>query len=429
MVLHSQLILSPNLMTDPATFNHPRKSRLTILLILGGVLMIPAFFAWVVNVEIGMRTIFPGWKLLESILPSFIYDSFLIFSDDLSTISTFIPLLLILYPFVMGWKILKLKAEHEGALSKLEHDPYPDNFPFFLVMLGLAGTLYGLLIGLDVSGVKSIGDDADSPDRIKNALDQLLGGTSTALLSSLVGLLGAFLAAKPMTAVFQWAACLPKVESVGLGETLEGLISDMKSLSDSSREFSERLKSTHVQEVSTTLSEIRTEMTGLRQELAHTNQIIEGLGEAQKAGQNMLGYLGQLGRLENLETLLERMGNAYLTASQSNDRALQSLQSMGSRHAEDSMKMEDALRSIASTLSDVETAGRDSAEQMREVVSQLNEANESLRAGRERAEVQRQDTIELLQGVRQDRNADRKALRNAFGQFIQSDDKPTADQS
>lgn len=110
-------------MTDPATFNHPRKSRLTILLILGGVLMIPAFFAWVVNVEIGMRTIFPGWKLLESILPSFIYDSFLIFSDDLSTISTFIPLLLILYPFVMGWKILKLKAEHEGALSKLEHDP------------------------------------------------------------------------------------------------------------------------------------------------------------------------------------------------------------------------------------------------------------------------------------------------------------------
>jgi len=93
------------------------------------------------------------------------------------------------------------------------------------------------------------------------------------------------------------------------------------------------------------------------------------------------------------------------------------------------MKMEDALRSIATTLSDVETAGRDSAEQIREVVSQLNEANESLRLGRERAEVQRQDTIELLQAVRQDRNADRKALRNAFGQFIQSDDKPTADQS
>jgi hypothetical protein len=427
--LHSQSTLLPNIMTDPAVSNHLRKSRLTILLILGGVLMIPAFFAWVVNVEIGMRTIFPGWKLLESVLPSFIYDSFLIFSDDLSTISTFIPLLLILYPLVMSWKVWKLKAEQEGALSKLEHDPYPDNFPFFLVMLGLVGTLYGLLIGLDVSGVKSIGEDADSPDRIKNALDQLLGGTSTALLSSLIGLLGAFLAAKPLTAFFHWAACLPKVESVGLGETIEGLVEDMKTLSNSSREFSERLNSTHVQEVSTTLSEIRTEMTGLRQELSHTNQIIEGLGEAQKAGQSMLGYLGQLGRLENLETLLERMGNAYLTASQSNDRAMQSLQAMGSRHAEDSMKMEDALRSIATTLSDVETAGRDSAEQIREVVSQLNEANESLRLGRERAEVQRQDTIELLQAVRQDRNADRKALRNAFGQFIQSDDKPAADQS
>ena len=93
------------------------------------------------------------------------------------------------------------------------------------------------------------------------------------------------------------------------------------------------------------------------------------------------------------------------------------------------MKMEEALRTIASTLSDVETAGRDSAEQMREVVSQLNEANESLRVGRERAEIQRQDTIKLLEGVRQDRNADRKALRNAFGQFVQSDDKPAEDQS
>ena len=416
-------------MTDPIVSNTLRKNRLKILLVSGGILLVPAFFAWLVNVETGMRTLFPEWKLFESILPGFIYDSFLIFADDLSTISTLIPLLLLIYPLWMGWKILKLKAEEEAELSKLEHDPYPDNFPFFLVMLGLAGTLYGLLIGLDVSGVKSIGDGADSPDRIKNALDQLLGGTSTALLSSLVGLLGAFLAAKPMTAFFHWAACLPKVESAGLGETLEGLIEDMKSLSDSSREFSERLNSTNVQEVSTTLSEIRTEMAGLRQELSYTNQIIQGLGEAQKAGQNMLGYLGQLGRLENLESLLERMGNAYLSASQSNDRALQSLQSMGSRQAEDSMKMEEALRSIASTLSDVETAGRDSAEQMREVVSQLNEANESLRMGRERAEVQRQDTIKLLEGVRQDRNADRKALRNAFGQFVESDDKPAEDQS
>ena len=71
----------------------------------------------------------------------------------------------------------------------------------------------------------------------------------------------------------------------------------MKSLSDSSREFSERLNSTNVQEVTTTLSEIRTEMTGLRQELSHTNQIIQGLGEAQKAGQNMLSYLWPIGTL------------------------------------------------------------------------------------------------------------------------------------
>ena len=117
-----------------------------------------------------------------------------------------------------------------------------------------------------------------------------------------------------MTALFHWAACLPKVESA-FGETLEGLIEDMKSLSDSSREFSERLNSTNVQEVSTKLSEIRTEMTGLRQELSHTNQIIQGLGEAQKQPE-YAELSWPIGTMENLESLLERMGNAYLSASQ-----------------------------------------------------------------------------------------------------------------
>ena len=107
-------------MTDPIVSNTLRKNRLKILLVSGGILLVPAFFAWLVNVETGMRTLFPAWKLFESVLPGFIYDSFLIFADDLSTISTLIPLLLLIYPLLMAWKILKLKAEEETDLSKLE---------------------------------------------------------------------------------------------------------------------------------------------------------------------------------------------------------------------------------------------------------------------------------------------------------------------
>ena len=97
--------------------NTLRKNRLKILLVSGGILLVPAFFAWLVNMETGMRTLFPEWKLFESVLPGFIYDSFLIFADDLSTISTLIPLLLLIYPLWMGWKILKLKAEEEAEAS------------------------------------------------------------------------------------------------------------------------------------------------------------------------------------------------------------------------------------------------------------------------------------------------------------------------
>ena len=70
---------------------------------------------------------------------------------------------------------------------------------------GTVGTLYGLLIGLDVSGVKELGDKAQTVDKINDSLDQLLGGTATALLSSLLGLVGAFLALRPLTWLYQWA--------------------------------------------------------------------------------------------------------------------------------------------------------------------------------------------------------------------------------
>ena len=113
----------------------------------------------------------------------------------------------------------------------------------------MAGTLYGLFIGLDVSGVKELGEDGQMVDKIKQSLDQLLGGTATALLRSLLGLVGAFVAAKPLNWLFQWATELFDDEDLCLSQTIECLVEDMKALGDASRAFGERLDGTSIQDV------------------------------------------------------------------------------------------------------------------------------------------------------------------------------------
>jgi hypothetical protein len=228
---------------------------------------------------------------------------------------------------VQGWKVLRAGND---VLQRREipSDPYPLNFSYFLVMLGLAGTLYGLLIGLDVSGVKALGEDGQTVDKIKESLDQLLGGTATALLSSLLGLVGAFLAAKPLTWLFQWTTELSEEEELGLAETIERLVGDMQSLGDASRAFGERLDGTSIQDVPNTLVEIKGELAGLKEELARANQRIEGLGDSQKQGQEMLAPLQELGRLGNLESLLGRIGDAHEAGNETDQKMLGSLETM-----------------------------------------------------------------------------------------------------
>ena len=100
---------------------------------------------------------------------------------------------------------------------------------------------------------------------------------------------------------------------MGLAETIERLVGDMQSLGDASRAFGERLDGTSIQDVPNTLVEIKGELAGLKEELARANQRIEGLGDSQKQGQEMLAPLQELGRLGNLETLLARIGDAHET--------------------------------------------------------------------------------------------------------------------
>ncbi|MDA7823495.1 hypothetical protein N9A58_07915 [Opitutales bacterium] len=396
----------------------------TKFLFLGSlVLLVLSLVAWLVNLEVALQSYLPGLVLISDHLPGWLYLKLAWLSADLSTISTLVPVLLFLFPCLQGWKVLRAGND---VLQRREipSDPYPLNFSYFLVMLGLAGTLYGLLIGLDVSGVKELGEGGQTVDKIKGSLDQLLGGTATALLSSLLGLIGAFLAAKPLSWCFHWATELSDDEDLSLTETIERLVGDMHSLGDASRAFGERLDGTSIQDVPNTLVEIKGELAGLKEELARANQRIEGLGDSQKQGQEMLAPLQELGRLGNLETLLARIGDAHEKGNEADQKMLGSIESINQEQLEQTRKlnadfedMAGSLRNMEECLTALKESGANGTEKLEETLSQIRVANATMNLSREEAQAQRETIVSLLKSAESDRKAERNALRNAFGQF------------
>jgi hypothetical protein len=388
---------------DSVNGNEKYLSKTQLLFVIFFCTLFFSAVAWLVNLEIALQVIFPDLSLVDYLVPALLYDWFAWFSADLSSISTLVPVLLALFPCMQCWRVLKA-GNDELARRKIASDPYPDNFSYFLVMLGLAGTLYGLFIGLDVSGVKELGDKDQQVDKINESLDQLLGGTATALLSSLLGLIGAFLAAKPLTWIFQWATELAEEEELGLSETIERLVGDMQKLGDASRAFGERLEGSNLQDMPATLAEIRTELAGLRQELADANQRIAVLGESQREGQAMLAPLNELGRLGNLEILLSRIGDAHEAGNETENKMLSYLYSMHQNQLEEATKTKEEFSAMASCLRAIE-----------EHIISLKQSGVS---GTEKLE----GMVNLLKTAEVDRKAERNALRSAFGQFAMSND-------
>ena len=398
-------------------------TKTQILFIVFLSLFATSLVAWLVNLEVAVQIFFPGFILISDLLPVGVHDRLAWLSADLSTISTLVPVLLFLFPCMQSWRVMQ--AGNNMLIRRaIPSDPYPINFPYFLVMLGLAGTLYGLFIGLDVSGVKELGEDGQMVDKIKQSLDQLLGGTATALLSSLLGLVGAFLAAKPLSWLFQWATELFDDEDLSLSQTMECLVEDMKALGDASRAFGERLDGTSIQDVPNTLVEIKGELAGLKDELARANHRIEWLGESQKQGQDMLVPLQELGRLGNLETLLTRIGDAHEAGNEAGQKMLGSLESIKQQQLEQARKlnadfedMAGSLRNMEECLTALKESGATGTEKLEETISQIRVANATLNLSREEAQSQREAIVSLLKSAESDRKAERNALRNAFGQF------------
>lgn len=169
--------------------------------------------AWIVNIEIGLQAIFRTPTILKSLIPTIIFRIFTPYGADLSTVTTLVPVLVFLYPILHGFRIIGTETNDPARLSHVDPDPYPSQFVMFMVLLGLAGTLYGMLIGLQVSGIGEINEaGVAAGGSIVLSIKNLLAGISTAILSSLAGLIGAFIAASPLTRIFYWAACVDEEE-------------------------------------------------------------------------------------------------------------------------------------------------------------------------------------------------------------------------
>jgi hypothetical protein len=215
---------------------HPDLGRIRWLLFACSVGLVVALCALVVNVELAIRVFVPSFDFTERLISSQLFAWMTPLGADQSGVTTLVPVLLLAFPLWQGWRRKQELLRHPEAVSHVM-DPYPEHFPFFCIMLGLFGTLYGMMIGLSSSGVSGLAVASPSSESIRVALDRLLSGTATALLSSIMGMIGAFLSALPFPAIYRWCTgASAEVEDVDIITSIEQVTSELKALAQAGAE-------------------------------------------------------------------------------------------------------------------------------------------------------------------------------------------------
>ena len=298
--------------TNKTSFLGLRLLCLTCLLLL-----VPALAFFLVNLELAVRVLYPSFVFFEHLLPGAIYRAGIPLSADLSTISTLVPVLIFLFPLIQGARILRAGERAPVLLREMEADPYPPHFAFFLVMLGLVGTLYGMLIGLQTSGVASVGATSINQESVQVTLDRLIGGTATAILSSLVGIVAAFIVARPVPWLFRKLTGVEQEESRRtLTDTLAELTRDLQNLGAASRALVGQLPPGTLQNFRAQMDRLE---TGVTDTVRHLAPLAGHLQHLEENGNKLLAHTG---RLESVEQTV-RDQSARL------DRLLEALQQLG----------------------------------------------------------------------------------------------------
>lgn len=274
---------------------------------------------WVVNLEEAIRLYFADVSFLARFLPASIYQVGMRCAADLSTVSTLVPFLMFAFPAVQGFRAVgRHLAESE---EELIWRPYPPHFAFFLIMLGLTGTLYGLLIGLQSSGVEALASTGLKGEAVQDSVERLLSGTATAVLSSLVGLIGAFIAARPLA----WLFCisLPLEIAEELPEDLEATVNRLSEglgrMDRTVREVTRSLEPLPFAKLAQQLEQLETQNAELVAGVSRMCTVLErcanGLANAEAIDQKLEHALTQLSGLRTEQAAHTNTLNTAITGA------------------------------------------------------------------------------------------------------------------
>jgi len=385
------------------------------LLILALACLLPLPFcvgAMLVNIEYAIKVFSPTFHVFDRILPHGLYHIWSVLSADLSVVSTLIPVMILAFPLGQALRILRRLDSDPTFAQRLGPDPYPSHFGFFQVMLGLTGTLYGMYIGLDVSGVSELAGHGPTADTIRQSLDRLLGGTATALLSSLVGLIGAFITARPIPFLFGRITGVKADETRNtLTATIERLTDDLRGLSQASRTFAGFLNPDNAK---TVLQRLEQQEASMRDACAKLDAISKSVGSLDQ-GQSMQSR--QLAALETLAAIAttsrdkQDQTNATLTAiAQSQTVTVERLARLES--------IEQAVRALVPLM---EASDR----QLTQLMQTQQQANDLIRRCVETGDARHQDMLKTLASLaaaadaqREHVQRDHDALRNALAAYL-----------
>lgn len=389
------------------------RQRSLLLLALACLLPLPfCFGAFLVNIEIGLRVFYPTLHFFDRILPGGLYHIWSVLSADLSTVSTLIPFLIFLIPLVQIIRILRRLESDPTFAQRMGPDPYPSHFGFFQVMLGLTGTLYGMYIGLDVSGVSELAGQTPTADSIRQSLDRLLGGTATALLSSLVGLIGAFITARPVPWLFGRVTGVKADETrQTLTATIERLTDDLRGLSQASRTFTDLLSP---DTANTVLQRLDRQEAATREactKLEAITQLLDTLNQRQAVQDRQLVALESLTSIAS--TLRDKQDQTHTTLA-----SIAQTQSLATERLARLDSVEQAIRTLAPIL-------EGSDRQLTQLLETQRQANGLVLRLVDGQETRHQEALKALSGMvaaataqREQVQRDHDALRSALAVYL-----------
>lgn len=356
-------------------------------------LLAPCTLFFLVNVELALRIYLPALRVMENLLPTGLYRVGAALSVDLSTVSTAVPVLILLFPLVQAVRLARGRFRLPAVGS--EWMPYPAHFPYFLIMLGLFGTLYGLLIGLQESGVEGFVSYRPEADSISQSLTRLLAGTATAIWSSLIGLAGAFVAAQPLPMLFRRMVGIERPpEAVSLADTVQSLAADLAKLGEVSRELGKVFSPEVARAVFAQLDAIGNGLKALAGAVEKTNSELALFREERRLGLDILKQqTAQLVEISGKASQLDAIrasGHETLNVLQASrtgllkiDEKISGLEAHCSSAAAAARASADALSGIAAGLpaqaASVQKAIGEVADNIRENLRELREERESFR--------------------------------------------------